>query len=111
MNRKQRVRGDKPTDENPLGRFEIEDIDDEGEIVEDVPEVEPPATGIVVHYHEPVFNFHAGREIIRSGGHQKRVFSPETHGKDWKKRADEFIATCQLQDGERRPRYISHEEF
>lgn len=39
-----------------------------------------------------------------------RTFNSEDHGSDWRKQAEQFIETCKLEDGEKRPKYVSHAE-
>lgn len=67
--------------------------------------------GVIVVYDEPTITFRSGRETLTAGGRKQRVYSLESHGKDYKKLADQFIATCKLQDGERRPRFVEAREF
>ncbi len=39
-----------------------------------------------------------------------RTFNETDHGGDWRSVAAEFIATCKLDDGEKRAKYVSHAE-
>lgn len=114
MARKQRVKGTIPTAENAIGRFDVDDLDEDGEVINDENEIDETvdiSKGIVVFFQEPVFTLRSGSEVLKSGGKKSRIFSPETNGKDYKKVAEEFIATMKLQDGEKRPKYLSHKEI
>ena len=69
--------------------------------------------GIAVTYHERSITRTFGKAKLQSGGKKTRYYTPETHGKDYNKLADEFIESMKLDDSEKseRPRYISHKEY
>ena len=116
MARKQRVVGSKPSkDVDEVGRIDVQDIetDELGNEIESEEQEAPKVNiskGIIVHYSEPTFTLRSGREVLRGGGKQYRVFAPETHGKNYAKLAEAFIASCQINDGQRRPKFLSKEE-
>lgn len=112
MERRKRVVGNLPK-ENEVGRIDIEELNEDNEIIDEVEEFEVDKSiskGVIITYREPIITLRSGHEFLRSGGTKKRVFSPETHGESWKEQADQFIESCNTDDGERRPKYISSEE-
>lgn len=98
----------------PASHFEIEEVElDEFGTEIEAPEPEAPvvSSGIVVTTQEPTVYFRDGSSVLKAGGIRHRIFDEATHGKDWRNIAMEFIATHQLEDGERRPKYVKHEEY
>lgn len=88
--------------------------DDDTELEEsqsDSPAIQ--STGIAVTYQERSITRTFGKQVLKSGGRITRYFTPEEHGRNYKKKAEEFIATLQLEDENKteRPKYIGHEEI
>lgn len=112
MARKQRIVGNLPSNESAEGHFSIDEIEnDEVVIHEETADIGSVSSGVVVTYEEQTITFRSGNEVLKSGGRKERIFSPETHGKDWRKSADEFIESCKTNDGQRRPKFISEREI
>lgn len=110
MAKRKRVVGNLPEDKHEIGRFDVEELED-GEVIieEENVDTSDVKSGIIVTYEEPTITFRSGHEVLKAGGRKQRIFSKEEHGKYYKKLADEFIESCKTSDGQRRPKYISHE--